>query len=99
MTQEPYQPVETTPVQQNPYATRAQQRHERHMAKQAARAARRLEHSHRPHQDWTFEVKIGENAYTFSWRWHNPAEVFNPTQPAPGSETSPLVPGELDLDL
>jgi hypothetical protein len=74
-------------VQQSPYSIRAQERHERRMAKQAAqqermaaREARRAAHAQRVHRDWTFEMKLGEKVYTFNWRWH-------PQEPEPVEET------------
>ncbi len=63
-TQNPYQ------QRFDAYSTRAQERHARRMAKQAAREARHAARAQRPRHDWTFEVKAGEQVYTFSWRWH-----------------------------
>ncbi len=70
------QKTQTGSYRENDYATRAQYRHERRMAKQAAQAehraardARRAAHAARPRRDWTFEVRAGEKLYTFAWRW------------------------------
>ncbi len=75
-------------------STRAQERNERWMAKQdarearrAAREARHMARAQRPRRDWTFEVKIGEKVYTFSWRWH-PGEP----QPQAASDASAEAP-------
>ncbi len=78
------------------YGARAQERHERWMAKQEARAARRAAHAQRLRRDWTFEVKAGEKVYTFNWHWHKPepqSQAAEETKPADlqaenGSETT-----------
>lgn len=46
-----------------------QARHERWLAKQAYRQERRARRTQRPQRDWTFELRIGEKVYTFTWRW------------------------------
>src|SRR5512144_1476911 len=51
-------------------AARTQERHERWLAKQAAREARRAARAQRPHRDWSFEVRVGDQVYTFTWHWH-----------------------------
>ncbi len=94
----------TGSYQQNNYASRAQLRHERRMAKlaakeqhRAARDARRAAHAARPRQDWTFEVRAGEKLYSFTWRWHPlgfETQVIEP-EAQPGTEyPSPQSAGE-----
>lgn len=62
-----------------------QAREARHMARQVAREARWANRPHRPRQDWSFEVRLGEKVYTFTWRWHgqteSAGEVSSPEQP------------------
>ncbi len=77
---------------QNSYPSRAQLRHERQMAKLAAkeehrayRDERRAARAARPRRDWTFEIRVGEKLYTFTWRWQplgfDAQVVEPPTQP------------------
>src|SRR5512133_2945793 len=88
---------------QNDYASRAQLRHERRMAKmaaqeehRAARDARRAAHAARPHRDWTFEVRAGEKLYSFNWRWQPLGFGTRVTEPGaqPRVENPPQVPAE-----
>ena len=91
------------PYRQNFYASRAQLRHERRMAKLAgqeehrtARDERRAARAARPRRDWTFEVRAGEKLYTFTWRWQPLGIESQVTQPAvqPRVETPPQEPAE-----
>jgi hypothetical protein len=73
---------------QNIYASRAQRRHERRMAKMAAREQhrtardeRRAAHAARPRRDWTFEMRIGEKLYTLAWRWQTLGFETRVTEP------------------
>jgi hypothetical protein len=89
MTFEQNLPSETEKRHHSAYSVRAQERHARHMAKQAAREARHAARAQRVHRDWTFEVKAGEKAYTFTWRWH-PDEAQSPvTVEAPEARNAP----------